>query len=340
MLGIKRAISIYEKLLYLIISLIYAFWLAGLPSEFFRDRNNYEVYATDYDILLDLYTSTYTIPFREPIFLFFNKWLSVFDDPIITIQVFVFFTCFSLSFFILKTSRNFLIAVLFFLFMFFNAQAFAIQLVTIRQGIGLGVLLWYLLYTKKYNYLNLVKFTAIIGFIHTSFFIVSFLLFVDWFVLNKTKYKNFNFRLFFLGLVSIFINLVLVTITKLIGAKQDYSDFEFSSGGGAFILWFTVFVYILVLKPKTYELAKDKYIYALTITGLVIYLASYFLTPIAGRIIGTYMPFVFYILLYRPKLRDIVFVIMVIIVFIALFIRGGAEGFMRVSLGTLIGEMI
>ncbi|KAF2334164.1 EpsG family protein [Flavobacterium ginsenosidimutans] len=339
MLGIKRTISIQEKLLYFTISLVYAFWLAGLPSEIFRDRNNYEVYATDYDMLLELYISTYTIFAREPVFLYFNKWLSVFNDPITTIQIFVFFICFSLSFFILKTSRNFVIAVLFFLFMFFNAQAFAIQLVTLRQGIGLGFLLWYILYVKKYNYLNLVKFTAILGFIHTSFLIVAFLLFVDWFVLNKTKYKSFNFRLFFLATISIFINLLLFAITKLIGAKQDYSDFEFSSGGGAFILWFTVFVYILVFKPKTYELTKDKYMHALTISGLVIYLTSYFLTPIAGRIIGTYLPFVFYILMYRPKLQDIIFIITVIFVFIILFVNGGAEGFMTVSLGTLLREM-
>ena len=329
-----------KSIIKLFVAYVYAWYLSGIPSFLFKDRWNYQRYATYSSSLLEDYMEKgYLFFFKEPLFLLFNTWLSGFNDPSFTINFFVFFICFIVCLFAQKVSKNIVLFIFFILFLFFNTQTFAIQLVTIRQGVALGLLLLLFLYFKKYikNYLTLIIFIGILGTIHNSFFIVAFGLFIDWFCTNILKRKELKFRLIVNFFVVLLFNILLiVALAKLLDVKQQISDdFDSSSGGGGFLLWGIVFVYILIYKPQQYENKTDFYMYMLSLTGLIMYLTSYFLSPISGRLIGVYIPFILYILLNQLKLIDLVFTGVLFVIFTVIFISGGVEGFLQVPFSYL-----
>lgn len=326
----------------LFFSTCYALWLSNLPSELFRDRENYLRYARISDIRLKNIEFDFLILFKEPLFLLLNKWLMFLKNPNLTVQVFVFFVCFSLVLFVQKKSKNLFYIFLLLGLIFFNAQSFALQLVTFRQGIGVGLFILFILYFKKYvRHSYLIFFFFVLGLIHISFFLISFTIFIDWFCIRVLKRKELWFRFTVSFAVLLFLNgVVIYSISSLLEAKHQIEGFESTSSGGAFLVWCVVLIYILLFKPKRYNNKIDDFLYIYTITGLILYLTSYFLSPIAGRIIGSYIPFVFYILLYKPKLQDLTFVLLLFIVFTIIFVRGGAEGFLAVPLSTLKQHII
>lgn len=62
---------------YFLAALIYGLLLASLPNELFRDRENYVVYASNFAIIFKQYNAI-TLLFNEPLFLLYNKVLSLF----------------------------------------------------------------------------------------------------------------------------------------------------------------------------------------------------------------------------------------------------------------------
>lgn len=70
--------------------------------------------------------------------------------------------------------------------------------------------------------------------------------------------------------------------------------------GGLFLLFFGVAIYLYLYGDK-----NDKRLYEFTIIGLVIFLTTYFLSPIAGRFFNTIIPFVFFLLVSRSRILDI-----------------------------------
>jgi hypothetical protein len=332
-----------KLLFFIIVSSLYGYYLALLPSFLFRDRGNYVNYASYSDVLLDLYKTNISILFKEPLFLLMNKWLMFLKNPDTTVSVFVFFACFCTMFFMLKFSKNIFHFILFFLFVCLNVQSFAMQLVTFRQGVGLGVILLYLIFSRRdIKYLNFIILVVFLGFIHTSFFVVALMLFFDWFFVNFLQRRDVKFRVTGVFLASLLLNIFIIALASILGAKQNYEDFQQSSGGGAFIVWGCVLFYLLKFKFNNASKADDKTLlmYMLAVNGLILYLTSYFLSPIAGRIIGTFIPFIAYSLLFKPSVLDYSFFVLLIIVFSFIFFNGGVEGFMEVKLEKLISYII
>ena len=122
------------------ISLIYAYAMSNLPNEIFRDRYNYIIYAINSENILDNYVglSLFT---NEPFFLLFNKFLGFMVEPEIVPKVFVFFICFSLSFFIFYKCKNILIGLMGFIALLCAPQVFHLELVILRQGAAACILL-------------------------------------------------------------------------------------------------------------------------------------------------------------------------------------------------------
>lgn len=335
-----RLIQKGASLVQWILAIGYSLHLSGLPSKLFKDRNNYSRYARKSDEYIELFSETPFFLFKEPLFLYLNKWLEILGDTQTTIRIFVFFSCFSLMLFMLKASKGLWAFIAFSLLIFFNPQTFALQLVTFRQGMALGVILLFLTFHKRFlNYGTLSIVTLLMGFIHISFFIVSFFLVIDLLfrILNKncTLYQ----RLFVQFFVALILGFIVLQLSALLGAKEQYADTDIKTGGGAFVLWFVVLMYLLLFRPKKYEIVVENYIYFIAVSGLCIYLCLYFTTPVAGRLIGTYVPFVIYMLLWKSKVIDIVFNCTLILVFMFLFFNGGSGAFLNVELKTFLEHL-
>ena len=82
----------------------------------------------------------------------------------------------------------------------------------------------------------------------------------------------------------------LVFVGSYLGIRQvdEISNSSNSVSGGFFIIWLFIFTYIIYMNKKQ---LMNKY-FTLSIIFLTIYLTSYFTNPVAGRLMGTFVPFI------------------------------------------------
>ena len=329
---LKSQFELFVKFIYsIVISWFYAIWLYDLPALLYRDRTNYIGYATYPDIYITI-AKTKGYLFFEPLFLFLNKWsLKLFNNPEFSIKLFVFFITFSVCFFCFYRTKYFVFGLLGIFFLFIQTQALGMQLVTIRQGLGMAVLLLTLPFAKKeWHVFALIAFC---GFVHNSFYIFLLFYLVDWFLENKINVRK-SIKLTYLILFGLLFAVSFFVASKFLETKQDYQDFEYSSGGGAFLFWLSILIYFLLFKGENETDQFAKLSYKISIVGLIIYITGYFFTPISGRIIGTFMPFIIISLFSKFQTSDFfVFVFMVFVNFY-LYYNGAFEGFLAVPLET------
>jgi hypothetical protein len=138
----------YKNVFFIFISFVYAFLLASYPNEFFKDRENYIVYARNFDIIADNYPLALYF-FNEPLFLLYNKLLSFLVAPEIVPKVSVFLISFTTSYMILKKSRDPFFALLGFCFLFFIFYTFHLQLVALRQGLAAAFFIWLVYFFER-----------------------------------------------------------------------------------------------------------------------------------------------------------------------------------------------
>lgn len=131
--------------LFLSVSVLFAFLLTLLPNEYFRDRENYIVYARESLSVMEQYDGIGLFT-NEPLFLWLNHVFSfVFDERSVPL-VFVFFVGFTVSYFIFVRSRNALLAVLGFFALILVPQSFHMLLVVLRQAFTAALLMWIIYY--------------------------------------------------------------------------------------------------------------------------------------------------------------------------------------------------
>lgn len=326
----------YKNILYLLVSFLIAFQLASLDNILFKDRYNYLTYLNSMELRLELIIKGGII-FFEPLFYAFNSFLLLLLIPENVLFLWIFIVCFSLVYFSFRVTKNIFAAVLLFLIIFLQPQSFAILLVTTRQGIGVAILIWSLFFIKKEK--HFVYSIIIAGLIHNSFLIIAFLYMIGYY-LDIKEYKYYN-KYYFIGLLSLAVNLAFFSLIRYFNVKESYLDFDSEARGGAFLLWLIVLIYMLFFKKRCLN-SKFLFVriaYNFSVIGLLIYLTSYFLSPIAGRIIGTFIPFIYFILLYNMRIVDLFFVIALLVLNVYLFFNGGAEGFLAVPLNVFFENM-
>lgn len=316
-----------KVLLILALSIIYAIWLSNLPDFLFKDRNNYFLYAQYPIERLAQVISTKSFLFKEPLFLVFNAgMLLLFKNPATTITIIVFIITFSISYFCFYRSTSFIKGIFLLFIVFIQTQSLALQVVTIRQGVGWAILLLTLPIIKKP--IHIIYLLAFCGLFHNSFFLLCFFYALYWLIFYKSAIKSAEIRmLFFVGVGLVFF-ILFYFITSILDLKQTFEETESTSGGGAFVLWFAVLIYLLLFKRKD-NVAN---FYDISIIGLVIYLTGYFLATISGRMIGIFIPFIFFSILYRCKTLDLLFVSFLSFIFFYLYSLGAFENFLVVPL--------
>lgn len=302
---------------FLIVSLVgvlYIPFISLMPNDWFRDRNNYLIYAEMANSIKDSYFG-WTLYFNEPLFLILNEKMSSFMNIESIPHFFSFF--FVLSFFsgLSFFSKN---IVMFFLGLFLSLTIpymLQSELVALRQGFATGFFMFAFMFAKNNRTIAIVLF--FLAFIHSIFFIFFIFFTLNFIVFSKVKFEYkilFNFVL--MALISVF-SIFLAQSFGLRQGDEYQQNMEVTRGGGAFLLFSFVFIYLYFLGEN-----KNKKLYEFSLLGLIIFLTAYFLTPISGRLFNTIIPFVIFLLVSRAKLLDYIFIIFILLVFIFLFING------------------
>ncbi|MEY0220234.1 EpsG family protein [Providencia rettgeri] len=296
-----------NKIFIILYSTLYSYILATLPNYIFRDRANYLVYAEKSSEILQQYNGISIIS-NEPLFLLINTVLkSIFPLEIIP-NVIVFFISFTISYIILVRSKNMLLGILGILCVLSIAQVFHLQLVILRQGLATALLLWivYFFWNKKY-FLFLV---FVLAFIHSSMLLIVFFFLVDKITKKYISHKV-EYRIIVLLFISFSTSILIIPIAELLSMRQakEYNDISSSVGGGNFILYSLILMTLITQQKKIF---LDDGIYTVTIIGISIYIGMYFISPLSGRLISTFTPFIICTLCYFNNLRSYLLLFIII----------------------------
>lgn len=306
----------------LVVSFFYALVLAIIPNDFFRDRYNYSLYADRLSEIQQRF-SIETFFFNEPLFYYINKFLYVFFSAELIPKLFVFFIAFSISYLLIIYSRNIFNAVLGLLLLFFVSYTFHLQLVVLRQGVATALLLWFVYYywdNKKVFY----PICFLLSLIHVSFFIVFFIIFIDYFL--SCYFKNIKFRIVLIALMLLASSFSMVQLAASLGVRQVQSEGYLSTtegGGGGFILFSFVLVFILLRGPN--NVYRNKF-GRIAILGIVAYLSFYYTIPVSGRIIATFIPFLYIYTVSSTNWKVLLSVTVFLMVNIYLFTGSISDG--------------
>lgn len=281
-----------------LVALLYGVILANLPNNYFKDRDNYIAYAKNVDVMLSRFDGI-AFFFNEPLFGFYNKFLSNFVDPNLVPKLGVFFISATIAFFIMRYSKNWLAAVIGFILLFFVSFTFHLQLVVLRQGIATALLMWATHFFRQTWRFYFCAF--LLSFFHISFIFVFFFLLLDRIV--GEFFKNVKFRVFVIFCSMLLVSFTALKIASAIGVRQAASDnlINNQSGGGGFLL-FTFMAAFLCIRGLN-NVFRDSF-GRVSFIGILTYLVFYYSIPISGRIIGTFLPFfyVYFVSEFRKKI--------------------------------------
>ena len=297
------------------LGLFYVYFLSLMPNEWFRDRDSYLIYAIDAESIIMRYNEANILLFNEPIFLYTNVFLQKIIDYECIPHLFVFFTTTIFVFFLAYRSKNlfvFLLGIVLSLFLPYMIQS---ELVALRQGVATSIFILAFFFIKSEKKVAAILFLCAL--IHSVFF----LFFLIW-ILNFYFFKDFKIetKLFFNFLVMFIFSFLFLVVAQALGLRQglEYQQaMEVQRSGGAFLLFFGVAIYLYLYGDK-----NDKRLYEFTLIGLVIFLTTYFLTPIAGRFFNTIIPFLFFLLVSRSRILDILLLVFLLVIFLFLFFQG------------------
>lgn len=310
-----------KKIGSILISIIYATLLSSFPNFLFRDRDSYIIYATySVDILNNYSPQSYL--FNEPLFLYYNSILSYFFHVDIIPRVGVFFIAFTLAYFIFRYASSFLNICLGFLLLFFVSYTFHLQLVVIRQGIATAIFMWlvYFFWGQKKFY----PLCLLLPFFHASFFIIIPVLLYD--KILSYYIKNVKNKVIFISVSMVALSFVLLKVATNLGVRQATEDHLLNNenSGGGFILFSFIFIFLFFRGLN--NVYSDRY-GKITILGLIVYLMFYFTVPISGRIIATFLPFMYIYIVSSKNIKITFSAIVFLIINVYLFrssITGGS----------------
>ncbi|QBR40821.1 hypothetical protein EHF36_09425 [Kerstersia gyiorum] len=310
-----------------VFSAAYALLLSSLNPVYFKDRANYYLYVENIDSLLSDRLGP-GFMFNEPLFLYLNEFLSVWFSPDFVISLYVFFIAFSSFFFVAYFSRNLIVCLLGIICLFFNPFAYSIQLGALRQGLCVAVLLWGVVASaSRYN---LMLISVVLGFVHSSFFLIAGLFFIEWFAARMLDGSLIR-RLGLQCISAVVLSLFAFSLVKYFGLRQGdaLSSAEGAGSGALFALFFLMALFLVfMLVAQRWDL-KARELIVFVLIGLIYYLAMYFLSAFAGRLIQTFIIPLVAVLVLRANLINVIFLFGFALVSVFLFVNGGAASIMN-----------
>ena len=303
-----------KYIVYFLISCLYSILMTNIPVFILRDRRNYYNYALDTDIIFNRNLSGGVVMMlaNEPLFLLLNFLFKDIVEPIYVAQIFSFFISLVLIYFFLRVTDGFILKLLILLYSFFVPFLFHFQLVTIRQGLATAILIIVTMCTSNFKRWILAAF--ILGFIHSSFFLV-FMFFVIMYLVRNKEYTS---QILVYVISSLIFSILILFVGSILGARQvqEYGNEASSSSGLSFLLY-ACLLFIILSRGESF-LKNYKYS-GLAIMGLTVYLSLYFISPFAGRLIISFLPFIFCTLFKTSKKISYFFIIVFLVLNIIVF---------------------
>lgn len=326
-MNIGKIKTTYGKVIYiffvLLIGALYVPFISLMPNEWFRDRDNYIIYAQSSELIMNSY-SNLSLLFNEPLFLLLNKFLSKLFDYNFIPHIYILF--FMIVFYagLIKYSKNFITFIFGILLSLTIPYMLQSELVALRQSIATAILMVSFILVKDDYKVAFIVFMC--SFIHSIFFIFSV-----FYILNFIFLKNLNInkKIFINFIVMIFVSLFSIALAKFFGLRQgdEYNqNMNVARSGGAFIVFLGVFIYLFFIGNK-----QENRLYTFTMIGLVMFLTAYFLTPISGRLFNTIIPFLIFLLISKGRVSDIIFLMGLLFVFLILFFLGSYNDLLSIS---------
>lgn len=266
----------------LLIALIYASLLASVPMEGLMDRDNYLNAARVSPLILAHYFDQGILVglTNEPVWLGINSILGFFLEPDVVVRIVVFFSAFTVAYLVLKHSKQHFILLILVLLFPLVIKNFVVHL---RQGVAIAFFaIGWFASGKKTKYV----FYAMSPLIHSSFFLILPLMFL------REVLTRLHFSIDVKAIVYVFagvtIGIFIGFLAALLGARQAETTAAMGSdvSGVGFVMW-ALIALLLLLQGRSF---LDKNAFA--IGALLFYLATYFLTPIAGRVFESAVLFV------------------------------------------------
>lgn len=266
----------------LLIALFYASLLASLPMEGLMDRDNYLNAARVSPLTLAHYFDQGILVglTNEPVWLGINSILGFSLEPDVVVRIAVFFSAFTVAYLVLKHSNQHFILLILVLLFPLVIKNFIVHL---RQGVAIAFFAigWFASGKKtKYVFYTMSPLT------HSSFFLILPLMFLRE-VLTRLRLA-IDVKAIVYVLSGVTVGISIVFLASLLGARQADTTALMDSGvsGVGFVMW-ALIALLLVLQGRSF---LDKNTFA--IGALLFYLATYFLTPIAGRLFESAVLFV------------------------------------------------
>lgn len=263
-----------NRLLCFFIAVLYASLLAAFPMEGVIDRDNYLDMARVSPLIIARYLGQglHALVANEPVWLAVNSVLGLLFTDTVVVRIIVFFSAFTVSYLLLvKNPKNVVLLLLVLLF----PQILKNFVIHLRQGLAIAVFMigWFSVGNKKRLF-----FIGLSPFIHSSFFIIIAFMVGTW-LLKRFRIAP-DIKLLLYSTVSLSLALLVTQIAALLGARQANTTalMEEAASGVGFLFWSGMLV-LLLLQGRRFL-----HHYSIAIGILIFYLASYFFTPIAGRV--------------------------------------------------------
>lgn len=304
------AFNIYIILIYIILN---------LPNNFFRDRDSYLIYATDSKIIYDLYDKSILL-FNEPLFLFINQLLNNFFSSTFIVNFLLFSTFSGVYYLLYKYSKNVITFIGCLFLMLICYYSFHSQFVLLRQTLASLVLLMSLTYFKNIKLIFLVS--LLCCFIHSSFFLILSLM-VIYFIMNKLPIE---LKSLIIIIISSVVGILVTSVGVKLGFRQATEDHVTSTvnvGGGAFLCFSIILFYLLKFYKKDSHINN---IYHFSIIGLSCFIGLYFVSPIAGRLMNTFILGIFLLLSAKSNLLNLTLIFILTLFFSYIAFRGDIAG--------------
>ena len=259
----------------IVLSVLFAIYLAFLPIDSFVDRDNYLIYASAYDLIFIniIQSGFFSFIFNEPFFISVIFLLSTFFGTEDILRVIIAFSTFSTFYLVLRNvPKRFLLLALLILL---SPQVLKNNIIHLRQGLAVSVFLWGWFSTKPSRKIILLFLAALT---HSSFFIVDFSL-LTIFIIQRLKISN-SIKYLFYSAYGLALGFFGIAISAYLGARQglSYEGVEAETSGLNFIYW--LFILVLYLSQGKIFFEKN----AASLFFIILYLTTYFTLPVTARV--------------------------------------------------------
>lgn len=303
-----------ERLFTLVLAVAYGAFLASLPLEVFKDRDNYLTYVLAAPLILERYAAggLLTVLANEPAWLLLNSWLGAFFPPETVVRLLIFLPATVTAWLTLRNRQGWIGWAL--LFLFFPA-VIKNHIIHLRQGVAIALFLlgWY---ARRRSWRWALW--PITPFIHASFFFV--LLIYGLVHVAKTLRLAADLRTVTTFGVAIVVTLSLPWLAAGVGARQafEYNLLEAEVSGLGFLFW--SFILAVLLSQGRQFLRR----HAFETATITFYLGMYFLGAVSARIYESTLLLVLLSGLDLEKRRRSVFLIMIGgFIFLSYYLRLG-----------------